>query len=64
MDGRIKITHAIDISAPLAINVQRELIISIFEYKPTPNVAAKNDIAETSMDLALALTASDTALCF
>jgi len=57
-------THIIEIRAPLAINVQSELIMSMFEYKPTPNVAAKNDIAETRIDLALAFTASDTALCF
>ena len=54
-------TQTMEINAPLAINVQSELIIFMFEYKPTPNVAAKKDIAETSMDLALAFTASDTA---
>ena len=43
--GSRKITHTMLINAPRAISTQRELIISILEYRPTPNVAAKNDRA-------------------
>lgn len=46
----MKITTNILIIAPLAIREHRELIISIFEYIPTPNVAAKKLKALTIMD--------------
>ena len=36
--------------APLAMREQRELIISIFEYIPTPKVAAKKLNALTMID--------------
>ena len=49
----MKITLNILIIAPLAINVQSELIISILEYSPTPKVAAKKVRALTTMDFAL-----------
>ena len=38
--GRIHITQNILINAPLDINIHNELIMSIFEYAPTPNVHA------------------------
>ena len=47
--------------APRAISEQSELIISIFEYNPTPNVAAKKLSALTITDcieLRSAVTAS------
>ena len=50
MDGRTKITTSILISAPLAIKLHKELIISMFEYRPTPKVAAKNPKALTKTD--------------
>ena len=53
IEGRMKITLNILIIAPLAINVQSELIISILEYSPTPKVAAKKVRALTTMDFAL-----------
>ena len=52
IDGRINTTTTILITAPLAIRIHRELIISIFEYKPTPTVAAKKLNALTMMDCA------------
>ena len=47
----MKITVIILTIAPLAISVQRELIISTFEYTPTPKVAAKKDSALIMTDL-------------
>ena len=41
IDGNTKMTTIILMIAPLAINIHNELIISIFEYNPTPIVAAK-----------------------
>ena len=38
--------------APLAIRIHSELIISIFEYNPTPIVAAKKLSALTMIDCA------------
>ena len=64
MDGKIKITLNILTIAPLAINVQSELIISMLEYKPTPKVAAKNVKALTTMDFALVWQAIATASLF
>lgn len=52
------------IIAPLAIRVQSELIISMLEYIPTPNVAAKNVRALTRMDFALVWQATATASLF
>ena len=50
-DGRIKITVNILIIAPRAIRLQRAEIISMSEYSPTPNVAAKNPSADTITEL-------------
>ena len=41
MLGRIKITTIILMIAPRAISIHNEPIISMLEYNPTPNVAAK-----------------------
>ena len=60
----MRITAAMLISAPRAIRVHRELIISILEYKPTPKVAAKKDSALTIMDFMLLWQASATAVIF
>ena len=49
MDGRMKITTNILMIAPRA-RIQRELIISILEYMPTPKVAAKKLSALTMID--------------
>ena len=43
----MNITTIILMIAPLAISVQRAEIISMSEYIPTPNVAAKNPSADT-----------------
>ena len=48
--GSMNITHNILITAPLAISIHIELIISISEYRATPNVAAKSPIALTITD--------------
>lgn len=50
IDGRMKITTIILMIAPRAIKEHRELIISMFEYIPTPKVAAKKLSALTIMD--------------
>lgn len=50
IDGKIKITVNMLIIAPRDINIQRDEIISIFEYNPTPTVAAKNPKALTIID--------------
>ena len=42
-------TVIMEIRAPLAIRMHSDEIISMFEYIPTPNVAAKNENAETMM---------------
>ena len=55
--GRNSNTAHMLISAPLAINRHRELIISIFEYIPTPKVAAKKLKADTMMERMLELWA-------
>ena len=47
--GSANTTVTILISAPLAISMHREEITAIPEYTPTPNVAAKKDIALTKM---------------
>ena len=60
-EGSTSNTHSIEIRAPLDINVHNELIISMLEYMPTPNVEAKNASALTMTDFALSLTASVTA---
>lgn len=39
--GSMHITEIILIIAPLAIRVHNELIMSMLEYTPTPNVAPK-----------------------
>ena len=49
-DGRTSITTNILMIAPLAINMQRDEIISILASIPTPNVAAKNPSAETMIE--------------
>ena len=61
MEGSIQITDTILISAPRAIRVQSELIMSILEYRPTPKVAAKKDNALTTMDFTLIWQAIVTA---
>ncbi len=48
--GRTKITRSILITAPRAISIHIELIISISEYSATPKVAANSPIPETMMD--------------
>ena len=48
--GSIVRTTTILITAPRAISRQRELIISILEYMPTPNVAAKKLKALTKIE--------------
>ena len=50
IDGRIKITVAILISAPLAIRMHIVLMTPMSEYSPTPNVAVKNPIALVIME--------------
>lgn len=62
--GNIHITQNILTMAPLAINRQRELIISILEYTPTPNVAPKNVHALTITDFIVAVRASFAASFF
>ena len=64
IDGRISTTTAILMTAPLAIRIHKELIISILEYNPTPKVAAKKDNALTTIDLTLLWHASATAFFF
>ena len=64
MDGRVKITDTMLISAPRAIRVHRELIISMLEYRPTPKVAAKKDKALTRIDFTLLWQAMATASFF
>ena len=59
--GNMQITQSILTIAPLAIRRQRELIISILEYTPTPNVAPKNVNALTITDYIVALRASPAA---
>ena len=51
--GSMQSTTTILISAPRAISEQSELIMSMLEYMPTPNVAAKKLIALTIMDFML-----------
>ena len=46
-DGSTMRTVAIEIIAPRAISRQSDEIMLILEYRPTPNVAAKNENAET-----------------
>ena len=48
--GKIKITVNILITAPLAIRLHKDPMISTSEYKPTPNVAAKKPTALTMME--------------
>ena len=48
--GRINATTIRLIRAPLARSIHKELIISILEYNPTPNVAAKKLNALTMTD--------------
>ena len=48
--GRINATTTKLINAPLARSIHKELIISILEYIPTPNVAAKKLNALTMTD--------------
>ena len=50
IDGSMNITTSILTIAPRAIRSQSELMISISEYIPTPNVAAKNPSALTIID--------------
>ena len=52
IDGNTKMTTIILMIAPLAINIHNKLIISIFEYNPTPIVAAKKLSALTMIDCA------------
>ena len=59
--GRIKITHAILIRAPLDNSVQIAPIISTFEYHATPKVAAKKLNPLVMIDSAQALCAFITA---
>ena len=64
MEGKMKITDTILISAPRAIRVHNELIISMLEYHPTQKDAAKQDNALTTMDLTLLWQATVTASRF
>jgi hypothetical protein len=48
--GKAKITSSMLITAPLAISMHIELIISMSEYKATPNVAAKSHIPDTMIE--------------
>lgn len=48
--GRMNITQSILTTAPLAISMHMELMMSILEYTATPNVAAKSPIPLTIMD--------------
>lgn len=64
MDGSMKITTNILMIAPLAISEQREAIMSTFEYRPTPNVAAKKLNALTITDCIDAPKADVIASCF
>ena len=57
-------TFALLIIAPLAISEQRELIMSISEYSPTPKVAAKKQNALIIMELIDVESAVVTASCF
>jgi hypothetical protein len=50
MAGSIKTTANVLMSAPRAISEHIELIISIFEYSETPNVAAKSPNALATID--------------
>ena len=59
--GNTVTTVTILIIAPLDIRVHSELIISIFEYAPTPNVAPKKQSALTTIELIDVPSASDTA---
>ena len=54
-------TTATEHSAPRAIRLHIEEIISMLEYKPTPKVEAKKLTPLTRMDCAEAATASPTA---
>ena len=46
----MKMTHSILITAPLAISIHMELMMSISEYTATPKVAANSPMPETMMD--------------
>lgn len=58
MAGRKNIIESILIIAPLAKNIHIVETISIFEYKPTPTVAAINDRAEVTIDFEASFTVS------
>ena len=57
----MRITTHMLINAPLASNVQIELIISILEYAATPNVAAKKLRPLLTIDGMLIRCAMETA---
>ena len=57
-------TTATEHSAPRAIRLHIEEMISTLEYRPTPNVEAKKLTPLTRMDCADAATASPTATFF
>ena len=48
--GRMKITDTMLTTAPRAISIHMELIISISEYRATPKVAANRPMPETMME--------------
>ena len=56
--GRKIIITSIEIIAPLAKNIHIVDTISIFEYIPTPIVAAKNDRADVTIDFAVSFVAT------
>ena len=56
MAGRKNIIESILIIAPLAKNIHIVETISIFEYNPTPTVAAINDKADVTIDLEVSFT--------
>ena len=60
--GSMNITHTILITAPLAISIHIELIISISEYTATPKVAAKSSSPLTIIDGIEVESASDEGL--
>lgn len=46
----MNITQSILTTAPLAISIHMELMMSISEYTATPNVAANSPIPDTMID--------------
>ena len=49
-EGKMRMTQAMEMSAPRDIKIHRDEMMSTLEYKPTPKVAAKKPRAETMTD--------------